>query len=144
MSAGQFVLVRVVSNDGYTPHEKANTTSAGTTPAGTTPAGTTSAGEAGLDRQRLLDQPAHVLAVPQSQRPPQRVERALAVHQLQAQAPEALPRARVGGAAQRGALGGLLGEVDGADVFVDPRGEAVGGRAAAVDARPVAHRARGL
>ena len=43
-----------------------------------------------------------------------------------------------------GALGGLLGEVDRAHVFVDPRGEAVGGGAAAVDARPVAHRARGL
>ena len=71
-------------------------------------------------------------------------QRALAVHQAQAQAPEALPRAGVGGAALGGALGGLLGEVDGAHVFVDPRREAVGGGARAVDARPVAHGAAGL
>ena len=41
-----------------------------------------------------------------------------------------------------GALGGLVGEVDRAHVLVDAGREAVRRRAVAVDARPVAHRAR--
>ena len=87
----------------------------------------------------------HLLAGAERERPLERLQRALAIHQPQAQAPEALPRARRrAGPRIGGALGGLLGEVDRAHVFVDPRREAVRRRALPVDARPVAHRARGL
>ena len=72
----------------------------------------------------------------------ERGDRGGAIHQLQPQAAEALPRRRVAGRALGRARGGLGGEVERAHVLVDPRGEALGRRAVGVDARPVADRAR--
>ena len=69
--------------------------------------------------------------------------RGLAVHEAQAQAPDALPGVRVLGAARRGAVGRLGGEVDRAHVLVDARREAMRRGALALDARPVAHGAAG-
>ena len=63
----------------------------------------------------------------------------LAVHQAQAQAPDALPGVGVLRAARRGAVGRLGGQVDRAHVLVDARREAMRRRALALDARPVAH-----
>ncbi len=69
-------------------------------------------------------------SAPSAERAAERRQGALAVEQPQPQPPEALPRAGVARAALGGALGGLLREVVGADVFVDARGEAVRGGAA--------------
>jgi hypothetical protein len=55
----------------------------------------------------------------------ERADGRLAVHEAQAQAPDALPRVRVLGAARGGAVGRLGGEVDRAHVLVDARREAM-------------------
>jgi hypothetical protein len=67
----------------------------------------------------------------------------LAVHEAQAQAPDALPRVGVLRAARGGAVGRLGGEVDRAHVLVDARGEAMRRGTLALDARPVAHGSAG-
>ena len=94
-----------------------------------------------VQHEREVEQPVDARA--RAARELERLARARAIHQPQAQPADPLPRVGV----LRGALGDahrrLLRQGDGAHVLVDPRGEPVRRGAVALDARPVADRAPG-